>query len=547
MTTVKNNIHAIIYPQTKSLSSSTHTSSSTSTQSLSSSKRNPLLYCYCSRLLYWLQIAVAVTFFVSFFRDIGIIVPAVDAFSPSRSSSSSSSSSSNSKHKPTSNKRHTHIGMPPLTISESLNTVTSDMKEFKSVPLSASPHTSNFAKRINHPAAYEESPTFKGPLLLPKTISTSEHRIRVRNYYQEHEHDGDKHEHEHEQKNRKNRRIVLPSEDPKPLKINASTDTILQKIMDNFAYRDAPVDIKELAESMEFYLRTRKRLISAANNKLKRNRKLKLKLKLNERNDNEDGNDNTKNNKEREVVLIRVYDLCAGHGLTGMLFAACNPPKVNVQNNVEIRVETHLVDVVEPPSHTVLKELIGEVCPWIYDTYTGTPARTSMMCTDSEEARSDATVGAGKNNGNDNASAIHFHESPLEAFVPTVVDESVDDCVNVVISTHACGSLTDLVLETATSASAPASMSTSSTSALASPSVSASASLQACAIASMPCCYTGTDKGMPYGIKRAMGVAWAADLRRTMKLEERGYRTDYTCIPVEITPLNRIILGEERV
>ena len=186
-------------------------------------------------------------------------------------------------------------------------------------------------------------------------------------------------------------------------------------------------------------------------------------------------------------------------------------------------------------------------------TSTGTGTSSMMMCTDSEEARSDAAVGAGKNNAN--ASAIHFHESPLEAFVPTVVDESVDDCVNVVISTHACGSLTDLVLETATSASAPASMSTSSTSTststLAYPSasvpVSASASLQACAIASMPCCYTGTDKGMPYGIKRALGVAWAADLRRTMKLEERGYRTDYTCIPVEITPLNRIILGEEKV
>ena len=71
--------------------------------------------------------------------------------------------------------------------------------------------------------------------------------------------------------------------------------------------------------------------------------------------------------------------------------------------------------------------------------------------------------------------------------------------------------------------------------------------MNACAIAAMPCCYTGTAKGSPYGIKRALGVAWAADIRRTQFLDSNQYHVDYSTIPIEITPLNRIILAEERI
>jgi hypothetical protein len=69
----------------------------------------------------------------------------------------------------------------------------------------------------------------------------------------------------------------------------------------------------------------------------------------------------------------------------------------------------------------------------------------------------------------------------------------------------------------------------------------------ACGIAVMPCCYTGTDKGTPYGIKRALGVSWAADIRRSFYLMEHGYHSDFATIPREITPMNRILVGEKRM
>ena len=71
--------------------------------------------------------------------------------------------------------------------------------------------------------------------------------------------------------------------------------------------------------------------------------------------------------------------------------------------------------------------------------------------------------------------------------------------------------------------------------------------MKACAIAAMPCCYTGTDQGVPYGIRRAFGVAWAADIRRSQFLDDNMYHVDYVTIPKEITPLNRIIMAEERI
>jgi hypothetical protein len=248
----------------------------------------------------------------------------------------------------------------------------------------------------------------------------------------------------------------------KPLSTKASTNTMLRTILDQLAYRDAPVDVKELAESMEFFLRTRKRLIGSASKQLSM------------------GGDDSQIQKS-----ITVYDLCSGHGLTGMLFAACNPKKDGTP-----AVHAMLVDQTEPPSHQVLRTILTEVCPWL-----------------SEEG------------------SIRFIAQSLDSFQAATTDDDThygDAVAALAISTHACGSLTDQVLQFAVQ------------------------QVDACGIAVMPCCYTGTDKGAPYGIKRALGISWAADIRRSFYLMEHGYHSDFSNIPSEITPMNRIVVGEKR-
>ena len=265
--------------------------------------------------------------------------------------------------------------------------------------------------------------------------------------------------------------LEMPTQPLKALKSSVCTDVILKTIIDHFAVNDAPIDVKEMAESIEFYLRTRRRLMGAAKKRNAKNVRIAKEISKDE-NENEDSTGGAK----RSPTIIHVYDLCSGHGLTGMLFAACNPP------NDDRIVKTYLVDMVEPPSHEILRDLIAEVCPWIksHDT-------------------------------------VQFSACPLESFA---IQETEIVCP-IVIATHACGTLTDKVLEEAVK-------------------------MEACAIAAMPCCYTGTDKGTPYGIKRAMGVSWAADIRRTYYLDDHNFHTDYSTIPLEITPLNRIIVAEDR-
>ena len=162
-------------------------------------------------------------------------------------------------------------------------------------------------------------------------------------------------------------------------------------------------------------------------------------------------------------------------------YTACNPPS---KHRI---VNTILVDQTEPPSHKILRNLIGEVCPWL--------------------------------NNND---SVKFETMSLEEFGKEYArTDSNNGEARAVIATHACGNLTDKVLELAVD-------------------------LGACGIAAMPCCYTGTDKGTPYGIKRALGVSWAADIRRSFYLNENKYHSDFSSIPTEITPMNRIIIGEDR-
>lgn len=327
-------------------------------------------------------------------------------------------------------------------------------------PLSSSKHhTSDFGARKNHPTTYEESAAFKGPLVLSRSASTStsENRIRIQNFYLD-----------------ESNEFILPKAPLPPLKNTASTDVILERIVNHFAYNDAPLDVKEVAESVEFYLRTRKRMLGAA----KKHHKKSLRLRAKRAAEEEGKFSSTQ--LDDIPNDINVFDLCSGHGFTGMLFAACNPPRNNPNEQI---VKVILLDIQKPPSHQILLDLITEVCPWVEN-------------------------------------AIQFVTMPIEEFKG---DDDNSDIPNtsIVIATHACGKLTDKAL-------------------------AFSVKIKACGIAAMPCCYTGTDKGAPFGVKRAMGVSWAADIRRSFFLNEHNYHTDFSTIPMEITPMNRIIVAEDR-
>lgn len=102
-----------------------------------------------------------------------------------------------------------------------------------------------------------------------------------------------------------------------------------------------------------------------------------------------------------------------------------------------------------------------------------------------------------------------FEERPLESVVLSEHD--------LVVAGHACGPLADVVLERASEAHAR--------------------------VAVLPCCHdlavnhTGSLSGWIDG-------ALAVDVMRAVRLEQRGYRVRTQMIPAEITPKNRLLIGE---
>ena len=123
------------------------------------------------------------------------------------------------------------------------------------------------------------------------------------------------------------------------------------------------------------------------------------------------------------------------------------------------------------------------------------------------------------------ASSAKLHEVLIEAwprlsgrvaFVASPLDDVELAATDVVVSSHACGALTDRVLERAVAARSR--------------------------VAVLPCCHDLATAG---GSALAGWVdgAVAIDIMRAVRLEQQGYRVWTQVIPADITPKNRLLLG----
>jgi hypothetical protein len=102
------------------------------------------------------------------------------------------------------------------------------------------------------------------------------------------------------------------------------------------------------------------------------------------------------------------------------------------------------------------------------------------------------------------------------AFVASALEDVEILCTDVVVSSHACGALTDRVLERAVVARAR--------------------------VAVLPCCHdlATCDAGALSGW---VDGPVAIDIVRAMRLERQGYRVWTQTIPADITPKNRLLIG----
>jgi hypothetical protein len=158
----------------------------------------------------------------------------------------------------------------------------------------------------------------------------------------------------------------------------------------------------------------------------------------------------------------RVVDLAGGHGLLAQIMLLLDDSSASAR----------AIDKTLPPSTARLHDAIVEAWPRL-------------------------------------AGRVTFAEGPLES-----VEILPDD---IVVSSHACGALTDLVLDRAAVARAR--------------------------VAVLPCCHDlgVNDAGSLTGW---VDAPLAIDIRRAQTLEARGYRVWTQAIPAEITPKNRLLLGE---
>lgn len=88
---------------------------------------------------------------------------------------------------------------------------------------------------------------------------------------------------------------------------------------------------------------------------------------------------------------------------------------------------------------------------------------------------------------------------------------------DVIVSSHACGGLTDLIIDRAVEAGAR--------------------------VAVLPCCHDLKDADLG-GLQGWLDGPLAMDVVRVMRLRSRGYRVTTQQIPGDITPKNRLLLAE---
>jgi Methyltransferase domain len=123
------------------------------------------------------------------------------------------------------------------------------------------------------------------------------------------------------------------------------------------------------------------------------------------------------------------------------------------------------------------------------------------------------------------ASSARLHGAMVEAwprlsgriaFVAGALEDVEILETDVVVSSHACGALTDLVLTRAAAARAR--------------------------VAVLPCCHD-LDSGDAGGLSGWIDGPAAIDIMRAVRLSEQGYRIWTQTIPADITPKNRLLLG----
>ena len=102
-------------------------------------------------------------------------------------------------------------------------------------------------------------------------------------------------------------------------------------------------------------------------------------------------------------------------------------------------------------------------------------------------------------------------------FLPQQLDTLELESSDIVVSSHACGSLTDRILERAAAARAR--------------------------VAVLPCCHD-INRSETGGLTGWLDAALAIDVVRAGRLRDRGYRVWTQTIPSDITPKNRLLIGE---
>jgi hypothetical protein len=102
-------------------------------------------------------------------------------------------------------------------------------------------------------------------------------------------------------------------------------------------------------------------------------------------------------------------------------------------------------------------------------------------------------------------------------FIEAAVEKIALDSADLIVSVHACGGLTDLVLERAVTANAR--------------------------LAVLPCCHD-LDEADQGGLGGWLDGPLAVDITRANQLRNRGYKIFTQQIPNDITPKNRLLMGE---